>query len=116
ADAAVYMGDETEGDLKQACTTNVRGRCVIRFTHVPEQPVTLVASKKGYKTKSAKAKVADRSQVKIDLERGQTIDIYAITKSYNYTVGLKDVDVYVNGKHVGVTDRFGRYSHVHAGK
>ena len=116
AEAQVLLGQENEGDLKVACTTNARGRCAIRFAEKPEGAVTFVAVKPGYKTKSVTAAVADKEMLKIDLERGQTIDVFAVTKSYNYTAGLKDVEVFVGGKRVGVTDRFGRLSYVYDGK
>lgn len=116
AEAQVFLGDETEGDLKIGCTTNARGRCVIRFAEKPAATITFVASKKGYKTGKQTARVTDKGNLRITLEAGQTIDIYAVSKTYNFTSGLKDVEVYVGGKRVGSTDRFGHYSHVYAGK
>lgn len=115
-DVQILLGQDEEGDLKVACTTNARGRCVVRFNDKPDGPVTFVAVRPGFKTKSVTATVADKQVLKIDLERGQTIDIFAVTRAYNYVTGLKDVEVFVNGKRAGATDRFGRYSHVYAGK
>jgi hypothetical protein len=116
AEAQVFLGEEAEGDLKIGCTTNARGRCVIRFEGKPATTITFVASKKGYKTAKQTARVTDKGNLRIALEAGQTIDIYAVSKTYNFTSGLKDVEVYVGGKRVGSTDRFGHYSHVYAGK
>ncbi len=116
AEAQVLLGQDEDGDLKVACTTNARGRCAIRFPEKPEGAVTFVAVKQGFKTKSVTATVDEKQILKIDLERGQTIDIFTVTKAYNFTTGLKDVEIYVNDKRVGVTDRFGRYSHVYEGK
>lgn len=114
--ADVAVGQDEDGDLKVACTTNQRGRCVIRFPVKPKGEVTFVATRKGFKTKSVVAEVKDQGLARVDLEHGQTIDVYAITKSYNYAIGLPDVEVFVDGKQIGVTDRFGRLSYVHGGK
>jgi hypothetical protein len=116
AEAQVFLGEEAEGDLKLGCRTNARGRCVIRFSEKPAATVTFVASKKGYKTGKQTARVTDKGNLRLTLEAGQTIDIYAISKTYNFTSGLKDVEVYVGGKRVGSTDRFGHYSYVYAGR
>lgn len=108
---------EDAGGLQMTCTTNERGRCVVRFPEKPAQGITVVASKKGFKTASHTGPVTEgKGLVKLDLERGYTVDIYAVTKSYNHTVGLKDVEVLIDGKRVGETDKFGRYSHTYEGK
>lgn len=116
ADAEIYIGRESNSDLKVACTTNQRGRCVVRFEDKPNAPVTFVAKKRGYKTKSITSRVADQGQMRFILERGRTMDIFAITKSFNYTRGLPSVAVLINGKQVGTTDKYGYFSYVHTGK
>ena len=116
ADAQVFLGEESEGDLKLGCVTNTRGRCVIRFAEKPIDTVTFVASKKGYKTGKQSVRVTDKGNLRITLEIGQTLDIYAVSKTYNFTSGLKEIEVYVGGKRVGSTDRFGHYSYTYTGK
>lgn len=116
AEAKIFLGEESDGDLKLGCTTNARGRCVVRFPTKPEAPVTFVASKKGYKTAKQTVRVSNPGSLNFDLEVGQTIDIYAVTKTYNFTSGLRDVQVYVGGKRVGSTDRFGHYAYFYSGK
>lgn len=116
SDAQVFLGEESEGDLKLGCATNIRGRCVIRFADKPANSITFVASKKGFKTGKQSAHVSDKGNLRITLEAGQTIDIYAVSKTYNFTSGLKDIEVYVGGKRVGSTDRFGHYSYAYTGK
>lgn len=116
SDAKIFLGEESDGDLKIGCTTNVRGRCVVRFPTKPDAPVTFVATKKGFKTAKQTVRVANPGSLNFDLEIGQTIDIYAVTKTYNFTSGLRDVQVFVGGKRVGSTDRFGHYAYSYSGK
>lgn len=97
--------------LKAGCTTNARGRCVIRFATAPEGPITIVASKKGFRTKTSQVMVKGQSKEKLSLERGLTLDIYALTKVYNHTEGLGQVEVLIDNQRVGYTDRLGHFSY-----
>jgi hypothetical protein len=116
ADAQIFIGQQEEGDLKAACVTNPRGRCVIRFSTKPTEPVTFIAKKSGYQTKSVTSHVAAKGQLRILMLAGQSIDIFAITKSYNHVLGLNGVEVFIKGKRVGTTDRFGHYAYVYHGR
>lgn len=117
AEVEVTVGEEDAAGLKPGCTTNERGRCVIRFAEAPSGNIMLVASKLGFKTGTLLAPVPKaQGLLKLNLEHGHTLDIYAVTKAYNYTVGLKSAEVVIDGKRVGETDRYGRYSHVYEGK
>ncbi len=115
-EAEVFIGEEDSNDLRSACKTNARGRCVVRFADKPELPVTFVATKRGFKSATITVPVKNKGKLKIVMEHGHTLDIFAVSKSYNHSVGLKDVEVYVGGKKVGLTDKFGRHSFVHEGK
>lgn len=116
ADATVQYGEEQRSDLRFGCRTNARGRCVIRFSVPPEGLITFVAAHHGYKTASATTQVRGHDKLRITLDPGLTLDIFALTKSYNRDAGLKGVDVYIGGKRLGETDRYGRYSHNFVGK
>ena len=116
ADVQLAIGDEESSQLKTVCTTNQRGRCVVRFPTKPETPVTFVTSKKGYKTNVTTVLIKNKDKLRVQLEQGHTLDIYAVTESYGHVYGLEDVEVYFGGKKVGVTDKFGRYSHAYSGK
>ena len=112
----VAYGDEQASQLKPGCTTNQRGRCVIRFAQKPGGEINFVASKPGYRTNIVKVAEGLRDKIRIQMEQGRTLDVYAVTESYGHVYGLEDVEVLVRGKAIGSTDRFGRLSHVFAGK
>ncbi|MEZ4743589.1 MAG: PEGA domain-containing protein [Bdellovibrionota bacterium] len=114
-DADVYVGKEDKGDLKVGCRTNQHGRCVIRFNNKPKQAIKFIARKSGYFTQSKDVRVKHKGMLRFNLDKGETIDVFAITKHYNYTKGLQDVSVYVGGKKAGVTDRFGHFSYQYHG-
>lgn len=111
----IYKGETKKGELREFCSTTKRGRCVVRFQVSPSQRVTFVAKKKGYKTVSKTVKVKDNGVLRFDLEKGNGIDFFATTRRYNYIKGLKDTEVYIDGKIVGKTDEFGRFSYFHTG-
>ncbi len=112
----VTVGEEEASQLKAGCTTNPRGRCVIRFNKKPNGELNFVATKNGFKTGVLKLTDGPRDKIRIQLEQGRTLDVYAVTESYGHVYGLEDVEVHVRGKSVGSTDRFGRLSHVFNGK
>ena len=57
-----------------------------------------------------------KGRLRFNLKPGKTIDLFAVTESFNFTKGLSDVEVIIDGRRVGKTDQFGRYSHVYTGK
>lgn len=115
-DVVVSYGLPGGSDLKEACITNERGRCVIRFAGLAVEDVTLVISKNGFKTLSKIVKLTHKGRIQLQIDRGQTLDIYALEKNYNYKNGIKDAAVFINGKQVGMTDSFGKYSFLYEGK
>ncbi len=115
-DAAVSYGLPGGTDLKDACKTNDRGRCVIRFIGTSVEGVTLVAAKPGFKTITKSVTFVHKGRIQIQIEKGHTLDIYALEKNYNYKNGIKDAEVFINGKSVGKTDAFGKYSYLYEGK
>jgi hypothetical protein len=112
----IYMGNQENRDLKLACTTNNRGRCVVRFSQRPLTPVTFVAKLGGYQTTTRSLRVQDKGILRFDLLQGESIDIFALQKNYNFISGLEGVGVFINGGHVGNTDKFGHLSYVYSGK
>jgi hypothetical protein len=115
-DAAISYGLPGGSDLKDACKTNDRGRCVIRFIGYKVADVTLVASKSGFKTLTKSVTFEHKGKIQLQIEKGHTLDIYALVKNYNYKNGIKDAEVFINGKSVGKTDSFGKYSYLYEGK
>ena len=116
AGVEVAMGEGDSRTLKTACTTNERGRCVIRFSTKPDSLVTFVATKKGFKTAVNTVEIHSKDRLRINMDFGRSLDIYAVSQAYGHRSGLAGVEVRIAGKRVGETDRFGRYSYIFASK
>lgn len=112
----VLYAEAKAKSYKKGCTTNDRGRCVIRFPNSGDSPTSIMATKKGFKTVTANVVVRHQTKYKIIMDRGLTLDIHALTRVYNHVEGLPQVDVFVENKKVGVTDKLGHFSYVFSGK
>lgn len=113
ANASVYYGNE--GDFQKGCETNPRGRCVLRFAELPKSPLTVMVKKDGYVTSSRLIRIKDKGIANFSLLVGETIDIFALTKTFNFQKGLQGIEVIINGKMVGKTDKFGQFSYTFQG-
>lgn len=111
----IYLGREDKGDLKIGCQSNARGRCVIRFPDFPADTVKFIARKSGFITVSKSTRVSDKGILRLVLDKGETIDIFAVTRNYGFASGVKDVEVYADGKKLGATDSYGHFSYVYRG-
>jgi len=114
--ASVYVGDEVSGDIELGCKTNLRGRCVVKLKQKQGESFAFLVKKKSYQTATRRMKAAHRGMERINLSRGNAIDIFAMTRSYQYSRGISGVDVIVKGIKVGQTDRFGHLSYAYSGK
>lgn len=112
----INTGTEEDGDLKFACETNKRGRCALHLERLPTSNLTFVAVKKGYRTAKKTTHIKDQGKLVLAMEAGHTIDIYAVSKAFNFTKGLAGVEIKVAGKTAGVTDNFGHLSYLYVGK
>lgn len=113
-EALVYFGNKLAGNLTLGCKTNNRGRCIIRFSSPAKYH--FIFKKNGYQTVTRKLEVKDGSKTRVNLKRGNTIDIFAMTRIFNHSHGLAGVDVYVKGSKVGKTDEFGHLSYTYVGQ
>lgn len=109
-EASVFTSSDNDKTPTLGCTTNQRGRCVLRFKTKPTTPLSFIVKKAGYLTQKRTVRVKNKSILKFHLEKGETIDIYALTKRYSYEKGLKGLEVYVDGKMIGLTDKLGHLS------
>jgi tetratricopeptide (TPR) repeat protein len=114
-DAEILIGQEDKGDLRIGCRTNARGRCVVRFASLPQEPVKFIARKSGLITASKVMRVTDKGLLRLAMEHGETIDVFAITRRYGFSSGVQDIEVYIDGKRVGSTDSYGHFSFAYRG-
>lgn len=115
AGAEVHYGEISHGQLTLGCTSNERGRCLIKFKGAPNGPVTFIVKKRGFHTRTINARVAHKGIYPVKMNKGETLDLFAVNKLYHYTRGLSGVQVFIQGRAVGETDRFGHFSHNYTG-
>ena len=116
AGVLVHLGRKNQLDIKVVCKTNKKGIC--KFNYFVDSPnnATIFVKKKGYKSKTRRLGKKSKSKINISLEKGTSVDIYAITKHFNFTKGIKNVSVLANGKIVGLTNEYGHFSYDFNGK
>ena len=59
--------------------------------------------------------IDNRGVLRMAMIQGQTIDVFAIAKTYNHKKGIAGAQVMVGGRVAGETDGFGRLSYLYTG-
>lgn len=107
----IYWGDEKNAKLIELCETNQRGRCLISLPTKPSTPITILAERSGFQTLTITSHINAGNDLRLNLTRGYSLDIFAIEKYRNKTRGLPGVEVAVKGSTQGLTDKFGHFSY-----
>jgi len=115
SDAEVLTGNDEAASQTLACKTNERGRCAFGFVEKSDKPVVIVVQKPGFSTVTKKVKLTDGGSQRVNLDTGETIEIFALSKSYSHSRGLPGVEVLVKNQKIGETDEFGRLSYIFTG-
>ena len=112
--AVPRMGGEgdREGQIeipeKLLCTTNVRGRCAVRMEPGTEWELRL--AKSGYVPETKDLLIdANNKLVRLQMQKGQTMQILAYGRGVTSTVPLQGVLISIDGKPAGTTDKAGRF-------
>jgi tetratricopeptide (TPR) repeat protein len=106
----IYAAKNSETTTR-GCKTNKKGRCAITFPSGAEGAYVLFASKKGHVSQKREVKITQGGRKKIQMPVGYSLELFAYKKIYDYAGGLKGLKVFVDGKNVGKTDRFGHFSY-----
>ena len=72
--AIVSRGEAQSPHLREACKTNKRGRCVIRFKTRPQHSQTFVVRLPGYQTKTLSTRVVHKGRLRFRLAKGQSTE------------------------------------------
>ncbi len=104
--AAIYYGDSTKKQWVKGCYSNTNGRCSFRLPEGMDTAVIL-ARAKGFQTQSRTFQLMDGDRVRFEMNRGRSLEVFAITPNQANMEGVEGVRVTLNGKPVGATDRFG---------
>lgn len=113
----IHIGEEESEGLKLLCKTSQNGRCNFRYNETDEnKSIIIIAAKPGYQTSYQKIPLNNLKSATLLLKKGSSIDIYALTKNYNYTRGVEGIDVLIKGKKEGTTDKFGFFTFAYNGK
>ncbi len=111
-DARILYGDPERGQWLEGCTTNARGRCSFTLpASFRTENVHLLTRATNYQPQIKIISLAHGDKVRIDLIRGQSLEIFAVQKNYRSIRGLKSVGVKLAGKEIGQTDAFGYLSY-----
>ena len=112
--AVPRMGGEgdREGQIeipeKLLCTTNLRGRCAVRMEPGTEWELRL--AKSGYVPETQDLLIdANNKLVRLQMQKGQTMQILAYGRGVTSTVPLQGVLISIDGKPAGTTDKAGRF-------
>jgi tetratricopeptide (TPR) repeat protein len=112
SDAHVLYGDPERGQWLDGCTTNARGRCTLTLpASFATDNVHILVRAPNYQPQTKVISLAHGDKVRIDLIRGQVIEVFALQKTYKSIRGLHDVAIKQDSKELGRTDSFGYFSY-----
>jgi tetratricopeptide (TPR) repeat protein len=111
SDAHVLYGDPERGQWLEGCTTNARGRCTLTLpASFATDNVHILVRAPNYQPQTKIISLAHGDKVRVDLIRGQALEVFALQKSYKSIRGLHDVSIKLDNKELGRTDSFGYFS------
>ncbi|MCX6129128.1 MAG: PEGA domain-containing protein, partial [Proteobacteria bacterium] len=112
ADARILYGDPLRGQWLEACTTNARGRCSFSLpASSATEDIHILARAVGFQSQTKIISLAQGDKLRIDLLRGQGLEIFALRKNYQSIRGVAGVKIKLNQKDLGETDNFGYLAH-----
>jgi hypothetical protein len=112
SDAHVLYGDPERGQWLEGCSTNARGRCTLTLpVSFATDNVHILVRAPNYQPQTKVISLAHGDKVRIDLIRGQALEVFALQKSYKSIRGFHDVAIKLGGKDLGRTDSFGYFSY-----
>ncbi len=104
--ATVYLGHLGQKQWTQGCTSNSTGRCSFSIDATRETATVLVRAK-GYQTQVKSFPLVDGDKIRLELARGKSLEIFTLNPNQGEMQGVEGIEVYVDEKLVGNTDRFG---------
>lgn len=112
SDAHVLYGDPERGQWLEGCTTNARGRCSLTLpASFLTDNVHLLIRAGNYQPQTRIISLAHGDKIRVDLIRGQALEVFALQKTYKAIRGLGSVNVKLGAKEIGRTDAFGYFSY-----
>lgn len=106
--ASVYFGDASKKQWIHGCYSNTNGRCTFKVPEHLDSIVSLVRAK-GFQTQSRSFQLLDGDKIRFELNRGKSLEVFAISPNQGNMEGVENVKVSLNGKFLGNTDRFGSF-------
>ncbi len=108
-EASVLYGDPEQKQWIEGCTSNVRGRCTINLPpHISSDAnLDILIRASGYQSLSKSISLTHGDRVRFELTKGQSLEVFAIQKQYETSIGLAGVKVKAGDKDLGLTDNFG---------
>ena len=106
--ATAYYGDVAKRQWVQGCLSNASGRCSILIPDSLDS-VTILVRAKGYQTQSRSFSLIDGDKIRFELDRGKSLEVFAINPNQGSREGVEGVRITVDDKVLGSTDRFGSF-------
>jgi hypothetical protein len=112
SDAHILYGDPERGQWLEGCSTNARGRCSLSLpASFGTDNVHILVRAVGFQPQTKIISLSHGDKVRIDLDRGQAMEVFALQKSYKAIRGLHDVSIKMGNRELGRTDSFGYFAH-----
>lgn len=110
-DATVLYGNLEQGQWLEGCTTNARGRCSISIAKdINQDSIHLLIRAPRHRAQSKIISLAHGDRVRIDLAKGDSLEVFAVQKRYQAIRGLAGIKVKAGGRLLGETDSFGYFT------
>jgi hypothetical protein len=110
-DASILFGDSARGQWLEGCTTNARGRCSLSLpAHLGDESIPVLVRAPGYQSQTRTFSFNQGDRMTIQLDRGHSLEVFAVKRQYLAVQGLKDVVVRIQKKELGRTDAFGYFT------
>ncbi|MFZ3089842.1 MAG: PEGA domain-containing protein [Nitrospirota bacterium] len=103
-------------DKKKAGVTNDKGIYEHTYTGAFSKEAVISASKAGYVTGESRVKIEPGAEVVVNLTKYINLNITAQTEDYGVVSGIAGIDVYINGKPQGKTNKKGEFVYDYKGE
>ncbi len=111
ADARILYGDMERGQWLEGCSTNARGRCTLTLpASFSTENVHLLIRANNFQPQTKIISLSQGDKVRVDLIRGQALEVFAVQKNYRSIRGLAGVNISYQNKALGRTDTFGYFA------
>lgn len=104
----IFMGFQQS--IHFFCQTSSVGRCLMDPKERVGRVVSVILQKPGYTSKMLKVQIAHNEHHRFFLQKGGSVDIFALSSHYGSTLGIQNITVKDTNSVLGTTNSFGYFS------